>query len=249
MREIAKRANEIEKELGINFDDVLNKLTQEFGEFNDAVQKFRGRYCRERTESTKDIESELGDFLFNLVSVCNQLGINPNDFPIFAKNTLDKFEKRKDDYFPKKSKITICGSIAFYDEMMKVKEGLEKLGHKVRIPPNEVMDESGKMIPVEKYYKLRKMAGEDAKWIWERKGQAINWHFEKVEWADALFVLNCDKRGIKGYVGSNTLMEMGLGFFKGKRIYLLNQVPDISSREEILGMDPIVINGDLRLVR
>ena len=32
-------------------------------------------------------------------------------------------------------KITICGSIAFFDEMLKVKEDLESRGHTVQIPP------------------------------------------------------------------------------------------------------------------
>ncbi len=162
---------------------------------------------------------------------------------------LEKFEDRETDYLSKKLRITICGSIAFYDEMLKAKEGLNGLGYEVKMPPREVMNEIGEMIPVSEYYKLRKMAGDDAEWIWKRKGEAMNWHFEKVGWADALLILNHDKNGIEGYVGSNTLMEMGLGFFQGKRIYLLNKVPEISCKEEILGMKPIVINGDLNLIK
>ena len=49
-------------------DDVLNKLTQELGEFNDAVQKYRGRYCRSRVDLER-VKEEAGDFLFNLISL------------------------------------------------------------------------------------------------------------------------------------------------------------------------------------
>ena len=44
--------------------------------------------------------------------------------------------------------ITICGSIAFYDEMLDAKKKLEQLGHRVKLPPFEVKDENGNMIPV-----------------------------------------------------------------------------------------------------
>ena len=39
LSEIGKSANGLEDEIGIAPSDVLNKLTQELGEFNDAVQK------------------------------------------------------------------------------------------------------------------------------------------------------------------------------------------------------------------
>ena len=49
-------------------------------------------------------------------------------------------------------KITLCGSIAFYPEMLETKNGLETLGHEIKLPPREVPDENGKMIPVAQYY-------------------------------------------------------------------------------------------------
>jgi NTP pyrophosphatase (non-canonical NTP hydrolase) len=97
LKEVAERAKEMEDDLSLNIDDVLNKLTQEFGEFNDVVQKFRGRYCRKKV-SLDEVKGELGDLLFNLSSVCNRVGINPNDFNKFANETLKKFRIRKEDY-------------------------------------------------------------------------------------------------------------------------------------------------------
>jgi hypothetical protein len=145
-------------------------------------------------------------------------------------------------------KITICGSIAFYQEMLDVQKQLEAMGHKVKLPPHEVEDENGNMIPVKEYYARRKAAGVDDAWIWERKSQAITWHFDKEVWADAILVTNYDKNGIAGYVGGNTLMEMGVAFFLKKPIYLLKPIPEISYKEEIIGMKPVVINNDLKKI-
>ena len=142
-------------------------------------------------------------------------------------------------------KITICGSIAFFDEMLQIKQELEKLGHEVKIPPTKIADDQGKMIPVKQYYEMRKDENDDDSWIWDEKKKAMHSHFDKVEWSEAILVLNYTKRDIENYIGANTLLEMGLAFHLEKPIYLLNPIPDISYKEEVLGMFPIVIKGDL----
>ncbi len=144
-------------------------------------------------------------------------------------------------------KITICGSIAFFDEMLEVKEKLEQLGHEVDLPPTEIIDENGRMISVKEYYRLRKEEhNSNDSWIWTRKKEAILNHFRKIKWADVVLVLNYEKNNIAGYIGGNTLIEMGLALWLKKKIFLLNEIPEIVYKEEILGMQPIVLNGDLR---
>ena len=142
-------------------------------------------------------------------------------------------------------KICICGSIAFQDKINSVKEKLEGLGHEVKLWPLQVKDENDRLISVEEYYKIRKTADNNEKWVWDRKAEAVLEHFDKVAWADAILVTNYDKNDIKGYIGGNTLMEMGLAFFLKKKIYLLDEIPEISYKEEILGVRPIILNGDL----
>ena len=142
-------------------------------------------------------------------------------------------------------KIVICGSIAFYPKMLAVKENLETLGHEVILPPTEVKDESGNFISVEKYYEIRKTAGDEEKWVWDRKSELVHNYFTEIKESDVILVLNHDKNGVVGYIGGNTLMEMGIAFFLNKKIFLLNLVPDIAYKEEILAMRPIVIDGDL----
>ena len=142
-------------------------------------------------------------------------------------------------------KITICGSIAFLDEMLELKKKLEEFGHKVKMPPTEVTNDMGKPISTKEYYSIRKTANESDQWVWNKKAEAMKSHFDKVEWADAVLVLNKTKNNIANYVGANTLLEMGLAFHRGKDIYLLNSVPEVSYKEEILGMKPLVLNGNL----
>lgn len=146
-------------------------------------------------------------------------------------------------------RITICGSISFYDEMLGIKEELEQLGHEVKLPPFEVKDENGNMIPVKEYYAKRKSETSDTGWIWDRKEEAMRLHFQKVEWSDAVLILNHDKNNIPNYVGANTLLEMGLAFHLNKKLFLLNDIPEIGYKEEILGMKPVVINQDLTKIK
>jgi NTP pyrophosphatase (non-canonical NTP hydrolase) len=98
LKELAERAREIQEEIGLTFDDILNKFTQEVGELNDAVQKRRGRFCKTRTLNDDNLRDELGDVMFNLISICNGMNIDPDDLPLLAKNTLGKFEERKKLY-------------------------------------------------------------------------------------------------------------------------------------------------------
>ena len=145
--------------------------------------------------------------------------------------------------------ITICGSIAFYDEMLHIKKDLEHLGHKVKLPPFEVKDKNGNMISVKEYYTKRKAETNDTSWIWDRKEEAMRLHFQKIEWSDAILILNYDKNSILNYVGANTLLEMGLAFHLNKKLFLLNNIPEISYKEEILGMKPTVISQDLTKIK
>ncbi|MFA6514437.1 MAG: hypothetical protein WCT50_04105 [Patescibacteria group bacterium] len=146
-------------------------------------------------------------------------------------------------------KITLCGSIAFYDEMLDVKRQLEVLGHEVKLPISEVMDEEGNVVPIKEYYERRKAETSETGWIWDRKEAAIRAHFEKIEWSEAVLVLNYDKNGIANYIGGNTFLEIGLAFHLKEKIFLLNPIPEINYKEELLGMKLIVINSDLTKIK
>ncbi|MEI7480342.1 MAG: hypothetical protein WCJ59_01825 [bacterium] len=152
-------------------------------------------------------------------------------------------------------KITICGSIGFYKEMELAKNILVKLGHEVKIP--ELEFEISKEITGDKkvYFDeyVREHGGMNSfpidHKVWNVKGGAMKMHFDKIDWADAVLIVNNEKRGIQGYVGGNTLIEIGVAFFLGKIVYILNPVSDeLLYRSEILATKPIFIDGDLNKI-
>ena len=144
-------------------------------------------------------------------------------------------------------KITICSSVDFTPQIIEVKKVLECLGHEVNIPYFTGMIERGEL-SFEDYLKEKKENGD----IFLRGKQEVDmikryWDFIKN--SDAILVLNLHKKGINGYIGGSTLMEMGFAYGYGKKIFLYNPVPlkndVIHYLDEILDMDPIVINRDL----
>ena len=137
-------------------------------------------------------------------------------------------------------KITICGSMKFHQEMREVKKTLEDRGHTVFVPKSiELMDTVGFVHPTEDEERIAAKIEHDF----------IRSHFKKIEEAEAILVLNYDKKGIANYVGGNTFLEMGLAFWLGKKIYLLNPIPQMDYLTEMYAMQPTVINGDLSLIK
>ena len=70
--------------------------------------------------------------------------------------------------------------------------------------------------------------------------------FYAPEGGDAILVCNFDKKGIKNYIGGNTLMEIGFAHVNDKKVFLLNPIPkNLPYSDEIEAMVDVVINGDL----
>jgi len=73
----------------------------------------------------------------------------------------------------------------------------------------------------------------------------IDEHFAKVDTSEAVLVVNEDKNGIKNYIGGNTLIEVAYAYSQGLDIFLLNPVPEVGYADEIKGMHPIILDGDI----
>lgn len=149
-------------------------------------------------------------------------------------------------------KITLCGSIAFYPKIETVRDRLMESGHEVQFPQLALAlpEKYGgdQKLNFDQY--IKEHGGVDAfppeHEIWDLKEGAIKDHFKKIEWSDAILVVNCEKRGIEGYIGGSTLIEIGLAFYLGKKIYILNPISsELSYKQEIYGMKPILLNDDL----
>ena len=61
--------------------------------------------------------------------------------------------------------------------------------------------------------------------------------------------MNYEKRGIKNYIGGNVFLEIGFAHVLGKKIFLLNEIPDMFYKDEIESMDPIVLKGNLNKIK
>jgi len=81
--------------------------------------------------------------------------------------------------------------------------------------------------------------------IIKTKGWLIRRQIANIAKAKAVLIANYYKNGVDNYIGSNTFLELGVGFIYAKPLYLLNEVPKQDNREEILALEPIVLNGDI----
>ena len=71
-------------------------------------------------------------------------------------------------------------------------------------------------------------------------------HSEKVILGvDAVLVLNFDKDDYKNYIGGATFLEMYDAFRLNKIIYMYNDIPEGILKDEIIGFNPLIINGRL----
>lgn len=136
-------------------------------------------------------------------------------------------------------KITVCGSMSFAREMLNTKAELENLGHICYLP--EGVDEyvSGQV--------QSKGGSEGAR----RKAEhnLIKNHYELIKQAEAILVLNHDKKEIKGYIGGNSFLEIGFAHILGRKIFLLKDIPEISFfKEELLAIQPIILDGDVKKI-
>lgn len=135
-------------------------------------------------------------------------------------------------------KITICGSMTFAKQMKEVKVKLEQLGHVVTLPCDvETHVEDAALIDD---------LEADAKHL--RENDVLRRCFRLVEESEAVLVLNYDKNGVRGYVGTSSLMEMGLAYHLNKELFLWQEVPHSKHyrwAHEVGVMEPAVLNQDL----
>ena len=139
-------------------------------------------------------------------------------------------------------KIMIVGSMTFANEMVAAKEELESHGHSVHLPcDTEVHLEDSEFID---------NLDKDFKHCVEN--QVMEKCFNLVADSDAILVLNHSKNNVDGYVGTSTLMEIGLARHLGKKIFILNDLPDYKQHRwahEVRILQPTILQGDLSKVR
>jgi len=135
-------------------------------------------------------------------------------------------------------KIILCCSKHFYHIIPKIKQKLEKQGHKVMLPnsyENPMKEEKLKRLSKEEHIK------------WKTKMMKL--HQTKIKQNDAILVLNFKKGNYENYIGGATFMEIVKAWELKKKIFMMNKPPKCSFTDEITGINPIILNQDLSLIK
>jgi len=142
-------------------------------------------------------------------------------------------------------KIAICVSLDFTNQIGSIIDRLTEQGYEIILPQTVKMILSDE-VTFEQIMKEKKNGEISKRAI---RQNTLKNYFKTIKESDAILVLNFDKNGIEGYVGGNTFLEMGFAQVLGKKIFLLNGIPNISYEDEIKAMQPIVLNGNLSKIR
>lgn len=129
-------------------------------------------------------------------------------------------------------KITICGSMSAAKKIMEVENRLKENGDEIILPESVELYAEGKL------------SARDDEPAHKIANDLIRDHYNKIVSSDAILVVNENKNGIENYVGGNTFLEIGFAYILRKPIYLLNPIPEVSYKDEIIAMQPIILNGD-----
>ena len=127
-------------------------------------------------------------------------------------------------------RIVICGSMAFYAEMVAMKRRLKKHGIQCAIPDlDSALLEAGRE--------------EDYQGV---KRRASMRHIRRVrdQKTFAILVMNLDKHGVSDYIGPNTFAEVAVAFAHYKQIYLFQGYPDFY-KDELLAWQAVILNGNV----
>ena len=132
-------------------------------------------------------------------------------------------------------KIFIICSKAFYNKIPHIREELENMGHTIILPNCYDAPETESRF---------RGTNEHANW----KSEMIKHSKEVISNVDSVFVLNYEKNGIENYIGGATFLEMYDAFRLDKQIYMMNDIPKGLLEDEIIGFNPVILNGDLSKV-
>ena len=126
----------------------------------------------------------------------------------------------------------------FIKDIELIKRKLEEKGHIIELPNcyDNVNAEKNSYLQGEKAHSEFKVR------MYKRSEEIT----KKV---DALLTLNFDKEGKKDYIGGATFLELYDAFRNDKKIYLYNDIPKGILYDEILGFSPIVLNGNIDLIK
>jgi hypothetical protein len=131
--------------------------------------------------------------------------------------------------------------MSFYRDLVKIEAGLIQKGWTVNIPISAATMKHTNDFDVSHFKNVHSDT---------EKGIFIRNNFQKIAESDAILVINNEKNGIAGYIGTNVLMEIAIAHYTGKKIFLWNPISDTASyREELLSFGCITVHQSLDLIQ
>lgn len=144
-------------------------------------------------------------------------------------------------------KITILASISATPKVKEIRDNLKEMGHEVEIPWMSQRIIDGKN-SIEDFLKEKEKNG-DIAFRNQAEEDLIKRYYKKIKDSDAVFVINIDKDKTKNYIGGNVLIEIAFAYILDKYIFLLNPIPDLNYKDEIIAMKSIIVKGDLNKIK
>lgn len=135
-------------------------------------------------------------------------------------------------------KIFIAGSMSFAKEIIEAKKKLLEMGFEADYAPDthDCVENVGLNEDMEHCEKMDIM----------RACMDIQ------EKCDAILLLNHPKDNLHGYIGTHSLMELGLAYYLKQKIFLLNSPPNKEIARywvEVMHMKPVILNGDIEKIK
>lgn len=150
------------------------------------------------------------------------------------KSFLNIFDLNVDKDITVTKKIVICGSMLFYDEMIKCQKHLKELGIESIIPKEE--NDMVSQYNHEQFIDFkRKVSNAYLKKIREKSTMGV-------------LVYNAEKRGMPNYIGANTLVELAMAFMWNRKIFLLNDIYT-PLKDELQAWGCICLKGEIDKIK
>ena len=127
--------------------------------------------------------------------------------------------------------------MSFAKKMKEAEDQLKKLGHTVSLPTDIKIHLSDSTFT----------DNLDADYKHCIKNDTIKKCFKQIAKSDAILMMNLKKNGKEGYIGTSGLMEIGLAYYLGKKIFLFNKIPSYNNARwthEVSIIRPVILNGD-----
>lgn len=135
-------------------------------------------------------------------------------------------------------KIFIICSKHHYHKVDEIKKILEENGHIITLP-NCFEDP---MFELRLLESDKKAHGE---WVSKAWDESEN----KIKDSDAVLVVNLEKNNQQNYIGGATFTEIFMAYRMKKKVFLFNDIPESIFKDELTGISPIILNGNLTKIR